>query len=236
MKLILENWRQYLKEQAELSPESKIYCDMDGVLVNFADYTIGLVNKLIAGKDIPWSAEQTRGYRKRLKRIHNRLGPDFRVTDEKQLKKEPEIKSFMFGVIGTNPGEFYKRMSPYQDGINELWPALKATGRDVYILSAAVPARAEGAKTSEEGKTEWVQEHGLDPVKTIVVQADREANTAQKKAAYANLNGIPNILIDDKPENINDWTSAGGIGILHKPGGSAATIQQLGALFNETNT
>ena len=90
--------------------------------------------------------------------------------------------------------------------------------------------------TSEQGKTEWVQKHGLDPVKTIVVQADREASTAQKKAAYANLNGIPNILIDDKPENINDWTSAGGIGILHKPGGSAATIQELGALFNETNT
>ena len=209
---------------------------MDGVLVNFADYTIGLVNKLIAGEDIPWPAEQTRGYRKRLRQIHNRLGPDFRVTDEKQLKDVKEIKNFMFGVIGTNPGEFYLAMDPYQDGINELWPALKATGRDVYILSAAVPARAEGAKTSEWGKTEWVQEHGLDPVKTIVVQADREASTAQKKAAYAKTNGIPNILIDDKQENINNWTSAGGIGILHKPGGSAATIQQIGALFDEANT
>ena len=88
---------------------------MDGVLVNFADYTIGLVNKLIAGGGIPWGAEQTEGYRKRLRRIHNRLEPGFRVTDEKQLKEKPEIKSFMFGVIGTNPGEFYKRMSPYQD-------------------------------------------------------------------------------------------------------------------------
>ena len=153
MKLILENWRQYLKEQAELSPESKIYCDMDGVLVNFADYTMALVNKLIAGEDIPWGAEQTEGYRKRLRRIHNRLEPGFRVTDEKQLKEKPEIKSFMFGVIGTNPGEFYKGMPPLEDGISELWPALKATGRDVYILSAAVPAREEGAKTSEWGKT-----------------------------------------------------------------------------------
>ena len=236
MKLLFENWRKYLNEQAELSPESKIYCDMDGVLVNFTDYTMALVNDLIAGGDIPWGAEHTKGYRKRLRQVHNKLGPDFRVTDEKQLKDLKEIKNFMFGVIGTNPGEFYLGMPPLEDGISELWPALKATGRDVYILSAAVPARAEGAMTSEQGKIAWVQKHGLDPVKTIVVQGDKEVNTALRKAVYANTNGIQNILIDDKQENINDWTNAEGRGILHKPGGSAATIQQLGALFDETNT
>jgi hypothetical protein len=234
MKLLFENWRKYLKEQTKLSPESKIYCDMDGVLVNFSDYTVALVNNLIAGGDIPWGAEQTKGYRRRLRRIHNRLGSDFIVTDKKQLKEVKEIKDFMFGTISTNPGKFYLAMPPRDDGIGELWPALKATGRDVYILSAAVPARAEGAMTSEQGKTEWVQKHGLDPVKTIVVQADREAGTAQKKAVYANVNGIANILIDDKPENINEWTSAGGVGILHKPGASTITIQKLGALLDET--
>ena len=236
MKLLFENWRKYLNEQAVLSPESKIYCDMDGVLVNFTDYTMALVNYLIAGGDIPWGAEQTKGYRKRLRQVHNKLGPGFTVTDEKQLKDLKEIKNFMFGVIGTNPGEFYLGMPPLDDGINQLWPALKATGRDVYILSAAVPARVEGAMTSEQGKVAWAQKHGLDPIETIVVQADREASTAQKKAAYASTNGLPNILIDDKQENINDWESAGGVGILHEPGGASGTIQQLGALFDETNT
>ena len=236
MKLILENWRQYLKEQTELSPESKIYCDMDGVLVDFAGYAVALVNDLLAGGDIPWGAEQSKGYRKRLRQVHNKLGSEFRVTDEKQLRDLKEIKNFMFGVIGTNPGEFYLGMPPLEDGISELWPALKATGRDVYILSAAVPARAEGAMTSEQGKIAWVQKHGLDPVKTIVVQGDSEMSTAQRKAVYAKTDGVKNILIDDKPENINAWISAEGHGILHKPKESEATIQELGALFNETNT
>jgi len=232
----MENWRQYLTEQEQVGPETKIFCDMDGVLVNFVDYTVDLVNKLISGEQMPWGAAMSKEYNKRLRQIHNRLGPDFRVTNKEQLKSVKEVKNFMFEVIGTNPGEFYLAMPPLSDGISQLWPALKGTGREIYILSAAVPARAEGAMTSEQGKKAWVNKHGLDPIETIVVQGDREASTAQKKAAYANTNGIPNILIDDKKENIDNWASSGGIGILHMPGNSAATIKQLGELSNETPT
>ena len=36
------------------------------------------------------------------------------------------------------------------------------------------------------------------------------------KYAWSPLTGQPNILIDDKPENIMRWTQAGGIGIRYQ--------------------
>jgi len=48
-----------------------------------------------------------------------------------------------------------------------------------------------------------------------------------QKAAYAKPGSV---LIDDRPKNINAWTDAGGIGILHK--NAADTIKQLQNLIN----
>ena len=38
---------------------------------------------------------------------------------------------------------------------------------------------------------------------------------------------LGNIIIDDKASTVKAWNDAGGIGILHTPGGSASTIRQL---------
>jgi hypothetical protein len=47
----------------------------------------------------------------------------------------------------------------------------------------------------------------------------------KQKQDFAKKNGIPNILIDDYPENIREWEAKGGIGILHK--NAADTIARL---------
>ena len=48
VKLLLENWRKFLKEQQE---QYQIYCDMDGVLVDFVAGTVEHITKqLQAGK------------------------------------------------------------------------------------------------------------------------------------------------------------------------------------------
>ena len=51
--------------------------------------------------------------------------------------------------------------------------------------------------------------HNLSPqpVKTII---------ARDKSQYAFLNGIQNILIDDREDNINKWQDAGGYGIKYQ--------------------
>ena len=45
------------------------------------------------------------------------------------------------------------------------------------------------------------------PFKTIIVR---------DKSQYALLNGIQNILIDDRENNINKWQEAGGYGIKYQ--------------------
>ena len=48
MKLLLENWRKFLKEK---EGRYQIYCDMDGVLVDFVAGTVDYItNQLQAGK------------------------------------------------------------------------------------------------------------------------------------------------------------------------------------------
>ena len=60
-------------------------------------------------------------------------------------------------------------------------------------------------------KRRWLECYELMP--TI----DRLIFTGTKeKYAWSMLDGLPNILIDDKPENIKRWNDAGGIGIRYQ--------------------
>lgn len=60
-------------------------------------------------------------------------------------------------------------------------------------------------------KRSWLESEGLMP------SIDRLIFTGMKeKYAWSMLDGKPNILIDDKPENIKRWNDAGGIGIRYQ--------------------
>ena len=76
-------------------------------------------------------------------------------------------------------------------------------------------------KISLEGKTAWVEEWLTPQPSEIII------TPAVQKIQFATSNGIPNIIIDDRKSTVDSWNSAGGIGILHAPGGSASTIEKL---------
>jgi len=60
-------------------------------------------------------------------------------------------------------------------------------------------------------KRRWLEEHHWFP------GADRFIVTGRKENYATNqLDGMPNILIDDKPSNIKAWESKGGIGIRYQ--------------------
>ena len=157
------NLKTSKKDTSTKSNESKwkIYCDMDGVLVDF--------NKRF-GELSAW-------------------GP------EKFIEKNG-LNEFWELIDGRGVG-FWVGMEWMEDG-KELWSLLKENF-EVELLSS--PSRAENSRL---GKRLWVRNHKLG------VKLNLEYSRSKHKYAAPN-----HILIDDRKDNIEDWESKGGVGILH---------------------
>ena len=158
----------------------------------------------------------------------------------KEIIEEPKYKIFsdMDGVLTDFEGRFEKYSDglPPQDyekkfGKDKFWELVDGEGvafwvgmpwmsdgesywnyikdYDTELLSS--PSRSN---TSRLGKRLWVR-NNMPGVKLTLAQAAKKQNYA-----------APNhILIDDRPSNIDQWKSQGGIGILHTS--ASNTIQQL---------
>jgi hypothetical protein len=207
--------RKIIKEV--LGPTTEIYCDMDGVLVDFVQGASRLANSVLDGNEPEYYRSKT--VRRSIRRIHRDLGAEWRVAGGHDLDIKP-VRSMMMAAVSLRAGEFFRDLRPLDDGINLLWPFLNSTGLNVNILSAPIGAR-EGITTSE-GKFIWTQQH-LNPKPTqdnfIIIPAIEKQNYAVTSA--------PNILIDDKTVTIEQWNAQGGIGLLHTPGESQLTIVKL---------
>jgi hypothetical protein len=205
-----------------ISPQSVIYCDMDGVLADFAQAAIALVNSILDGHrpDITTVSKSTRRW---VRKLHSELGPDWRAASDDDLDFKP-VRGIMLSVIGKRSGEYFRDLHPLVDGVHELWPYINSLGMKVMLLSAPIPSR-EGI-SAKEGKTIWAMQHLVprpDPGDIIITPSIEK----QRYAAGV----TQNILIDDKPRTIDQWNEAGGIGILHVTGDSASTISQLDDIF-----
>jgi len=219
MNLLREYIREMLETTAQIQPGSQIFCDMDGVLVQFGGKIIPLLNDLLDGNE-PIGVEITKGYLKRLRKIRSELGSDWRAQSRSDLNIKP-VRNFMMGVVGSNPGPVFASMAPWPDAMNLLWPFITSSGHTVNLLSAPITTRNPDMMSAGEGKILWAKEHlSPKPSEVIIVPA-------VSKVRYAVTGNVPNILIDDKASTVDAWNSAGGIGILHVPGGSSATVAEL---------
>lgn len=60
-------------------------------------------------------------------------------------------------------------------------------------------------------KRVWLERHGLMPdVSKLIFTRCKEHYAVER------IDGLPNILVDDKPMNIKKWIDAGGIGIFYR--------------------
>ena len=114
----------------------------------------------------------------------------------------------------TGEKNFWENLA-WMPGSKGMWSFINKY--DARILSAY----SNNDPRSKSGKLTWLKRNARLSQRSrihLVLRADK-----QKYAV--DINGEPNILIDDYIKNINEWKAKGGIGVHHTSAGD--TIRQL---------
>jgi len=197
------------------SKSYQIYCDMDGVLVDFESAAINQINKDIKNKNITC---------RKMKKLRNDLayiGRDFitredldKVNKERRL---PSARRYMYYRFSDDE-EFWTNLS-WTKGGRALWKFISQ--HDPYILTAPMD------DACRRGKHRWIQDN-LSP------QPEKIFMSHDKYKWATSEDGQTNILIDDFTINTIPWNASGGISILYINVDDA--IKELKELINETYT
>ena len=175
----------------------KIYCDMDGVLVDFETGVVDAMN-LELKKEFPAFPELAA-------KLVKELGRNY-VTKADIKKYSPSkvdvAAEYMYRLVEGDEN-FWANLS-WQPGGKRLWAYIRQFDPD--ILTA--PMDKGGKTNSLDGKLRWVDKNlNIDTAKV---------NFEHEKWKYATSeDGDPNILIDDFESKVKPWNRDGGIGILH---------------------
>ena len=205
----------------KLSSIGAIYCDMDGVLVDFESGAVRLISEILTGSADPVWVENSASM-KGIKRVKTELGSNWIPKSGHDLRTK-EARQLMLTAISSSPGKFFESLSALDDGVGELWPFLNKLGLPVHVLSAPVLGRKDSGPTAGDGKSRWIESRLCPSPASIIIAP------AKHKQIWAIVDGIPTLLVDDKHSTIESWNARGGIGILHVPGESSRSIDKLKA-------
>ena len=118
--------------------------------------------------------------------------------DEGGLKQEVINR-----ITGT---DFFATLPEFPTSDQLIAMVKKFTGGTFSILTS--PLRGDHENSTKYKKL-WINQHIANPEK-VIVNGRKEAYAKDKAS------GTPNILIDDRPTNIERWQNAGGYGILYQ--------------------
>tara|TARA_Y100000310_G_scaffold310048_1_gene354790 strand:+ start:631 stop:1347 length:717 start_codon:yes stop_codon:yes gene_type:complete len=223
MKKIYENWRRFQEEGTINNFPFQVYCDLDGVLVDFEGGVVKRVNfDLENPAEVPDIGTLRKKYDKMVIALSSQIKDadhwrtelkinfdDFDKESENQVRA---VRTFMYARFEDDL-EFWTNLDWMEDG-RALWNYVKRLDPPVLILTA--PMSGEG---SHEGKIRWVK-------KNLALARGRIFLSAEKwEMAVDKDTGAQNVLIDDTPKKVSPWEDEGGIGILHTS--TADTIKKL---------
>jgi 5'(3')-deoxyribonucleotidase len=203
--------KEKLNEDNAATFPFRIFCDMDGVLVDLIQGIIDEANIRMVDK----SERQRKSFMKILS-----SGEEWQNL--KTSKQGKEVLKNIFKILG-NDRDFWASL-PLMSDANKLWGFINRF--DPFILSHPW----DGA--SAEGKRIWLSEMAKNispapPQTRIILTGDKHKYAVNKET------GAPNLLIDDMSKYLGPWESAGGIAIKHISADS--TIRQLKAIMEKEN-
>ena len=217
MKLLLENWRKYLKE--EEGRKVNIFLDMDGVLVDFPNALKDHI-KRVYSLDPNEAHPNSKSSRKVLSKLQ-----DLGLSDE-QVDELYDTAEEVWVAGGTYKPE-EKLMSRYllKSLINnkDLWLSMnKLEGADTLVDKAFELAdevfvlTAQVDDISVEAKKEWIAGH-FPQINPQNVNVDRDKGGRLRSLIDAGVvaESDLNILIDDRQKFLDSFVGAGGIGIQY---------------------
>lgn len=194
---------------------------MDGVLVDFERGMMLEFNRFMNSYNFE---NETHQINKHYTSLARDLGSNFRLTEGGHLrelkKKSTGLKNLTYALVSKNPGCFFEHLPPLDDGVNDLWTFLNDLSHEVTLLTAGISGPSH-VPNSEIGKKKWADKHLVPKWKNLI------CTEAKLKRNFATENGIPNILIDDREDTVEEWNTSGGFGILHFPKRSNDTILKL---------
>ena len=137
-------------------------------------------------------------------------------------KKIPNKELALFNLKCTN---FSNTIELYPSTQKLVSAVKQIAGDDYGICSSPL---TDDQHNSSYWKRVWLERHGFMPtIPNLIFTRNKE------KYAVERIDGSPNILVDDKPRNINQWINAGGIGIPFRGGEDSVTelINKLAAAY-----
>jgi hypothetical protein len=201
--------------------EMTLYCDMDGVLVDFSAGALELINTALKNPEKHKDCINYKLLKKRLAELDRDyvITPDLEKAEYRDLPEDavlPEARRFMKELIHGAGAEWWETL-PWMPNGKELWKGLKEY--TPTILSAPM-CDVEGCC---EGKFAWVENNlGLN---VPVVLED-------EKFHYATTDGEPNVLVDDFTFNTKPWKEKEGIPVLHVDKTYKETLEEVAELLS----
>jgi len=149
MKLLFEDWRRFLKEEQEY----EIYCDMDGVLV---DFELGAVEHITSNLQNGKAPE-----------LVEKLGRDY--IDSGDLKSNKAVRKYMYQELRHN-ADFWENL-PWEPNGPELWAAIAPYNPNILTTPMGYG--------SEIGKQAWI-DNNLNPPPQKVFMSHEKYKWANK--------------------------------------------------------
>jgi len=218
MKIILEKWQHFLNEEVEEELPFRVYCDMDGVLVDLPGGILQTLNVENTSREFKKATLELIVQSKR----EGKLWQHFKNNE----RYNKSVK-YIFQLLTDNE-EFWANLPPTEDAM-VLWSGLQKY--NPFILSAPWRSGGKVDQACVAGKNAWLKK--LDP--SLFKGGEQRVFLENKKEIYASNDGAagPNILIDDMPKYRLPWEANGGIAIAHQEGQAGQTLEKLASLINK---